>query len=302
EAANANDTEQVKKELEETKKMIREKDSILQKLKRAQEEKLKMLEEKEKQLEEKEKELDEEVNDITKQVFFFAFVFFLFCFIMYPFLSIKKKKPMDHNNNNNEMKSKDLKDRSELLIRERDDVKKQREHWQQLVDEQKERSDAFRKQQEDLDNRHKEVLELHRAITEEKQKLHDEKKRFLRERKRWEKEKASKNNSGSIPALAAQQKSNQNPGSLKPVSSANRFGAASQSYGNMGMGGSIKESRGRLSLRQRDSNFEYADSECAETVATDLESLNSISDDEEPETDDGTAKAQHLQLPINDYE
>ncbi|ETN99843.1 hypothetical protein RFI_37625, partial [Reticulomyxa filosa] len=85
--------------------------------------------------------------------------------------------------------SKDLKDRSELLIREREDLKRQRDHWQQMVDEQKERADVFRKQQEDVETRHKEVLELHRGITEERHKLHEEKKKFLKEHRKWEKEK-----------------------------------------------------------------------------------------------------------------
>ncbi|ETO17464.1 hypothetical protein RFI_19858 [Reticulomyxa filosa] len=183
--------EQIKRDLEETKKLLREKDNALTKLQQSYDEKIKQLELKEKTLEEKERGLDDEVNDITRQVCLIFVYFFFF-------------------------ESKELKDRSELLIRERDDVRKQKEHWQYLVDEQKQRAEMLRKHQEDLDKRHQEVLDLHRGVTEERKKLHDEKKRFLNERQKWEKErhKLWKRDSGSIQELAAKQKALANAASL----------------------------------------------------------------------------------------
>ncbi|ETO27717.1 hypothetical protein RFI_09414, partial [Reticulomyxa filosa] len=230
-----------------------------------------------------------------------------------------------------------LKDRSELLIRERDDVKKQKEQWQHLVDEQKQRAEMFRKQQEDLDKRHQEVLDLHRSVTEERKKLHDEKKRFINERHKWEKEKNKlwKRDSGSIQELAAKQKAftnvssspsssssvnpNSNPmaPSLKPVSGLSkhrRSGSTNLQYDTLFMmGGSLKDARAMAtslgtvgSIPETGSEYpesEYADTIISDTI-TDLESLNSISDEEAEKDGHFNHKNKHhsLNLSISEYE
>ncbi|ETO22989.1 erythrocyte binding protein, partial [Reticulomyxa filosa] len=274
--------DEIKQEVDEAKKLVKEKDGMLAKLKRSADETMRTLEEKEKELEEREKGLNEEVDDITKQ-------------------------------------NKDLKDRRELLLRECDDVRKQKEHWQQLVEEQKQRFEIFRKQQEELDKRDQEVLGLHRSITEERLKLQEEKKRFLKERHKWEKEKnkQAKYDSGSIQDLAAQQKAMTKPvpsGKLRLKSN------NSQPYENLYMmGASLKDARAMaanavFTANSHDDNAsEYAESEYADTIVsdavTDLESLNSISDDDEEEEEDDKPdgsdhknKLQRMQLPVNDYE
>ncbi|ETO11859.1 sphingosine kinase related protein, partial [Reticulomyxa filosa] len=260
--------------------------------------------------------------------------------------------------------SKDLKDRSELLIRERDEIKKQRENWQQM---------------DEVEARHKEILELHRSITEERHKLHEEKKRFLKERKKWEKQKkhtfrysaeniqlmsqsqqlaapvgsmtsitsAALYGNGNISVnLSGNLNSNGNNNinnaniiangnllstvpttiTLKPVSSLSRLGQSSassvtQTYPTLHplsmMGGSLKDTRAMANsmttrplkrLSGGDLASDYAESECADTIisdaVTDLESLNSLSDEEHEidDVDNVKSKIQFLQLPVNEYE
>jgi len=107
---------------------------------------------------------------------------------------------------------------------------------------------------------------------------------------------------------------------LKPVTSGPRIGsiANAQSYNDLHpismMGtGSLKDVRSGTmsgfgnrsnhgSVRGTDSVSDYADSEYADTIVTDLESLNSISDDEMEANEDARNKIQHLQLPVNGYE
>jgi len=76
------------------------------------------------------------------------------------------------------------------------------------------------------------------------------------------------------------------------------------------MGGSLKDVRtlgiSGTGVRDFDTGSEYAESEYADTIVsdavTDVESLNSMSDEEVEATNDPKSKVQHLQLPANEYE
>jgi len=108
---------------------------------------------------------------------------------------------------------------------------------------------------------------------------------------------------------------------LKPISSngSGRFTSSmaySQNHTNLHpvlmSTGSLKDLRAMAgsgfsgSMRADDTGSEYAESEYADTIVsdavTDLESLNSISDEEIEASDDHRNKMQHLQLPDNEYE
>jgi len=191
------------------------------------------------------------------------------------------------------------------LIREHEDVRKQKEHWQQLIEEQKQRIEMFHKQQHELDKRHEQILRLHQSITDERIQFQNEKARF---------------GSPDKPHKISKDIHNLSFGesTRSTLTSSNKLRASrsnSLSYQPLYLigGGSRKEGKmmdKRVSVENNaiaEIIGEYTESQYPDTVVsepvTDLESLNSISDEETEKMDecDYKHKVHHLQVPVNEF-
>ena len=67
---------------------------------------------------------------------------------------------------------------------ERDEVRKQKEQWQKMIDEVKEQKLKIEKRESELQTNHKKLLELHETLSEEKKKLHKKAKKIKAREKR----------------------------------------------------------------------------------------------------------------------